>query len=352
MPDVPPTHRARCPLCARSSPDEARAATQRRRCAVGRPRQHRDQSSLQCPALDRPAAALLADLKSRGLLHDTLVIWGRRVWPNLPIRRARAAETTTRTPTRSGWPAAESAAAITTAPTDEFGYKAVEQKVHVNDLHATLLHLFGLDHERLTYRFNGRDFRLTGCRRQPHTRADCMNDAIPTGAAAYVEGLERRDVAQIASTVADAVAWSLPRRTLAKPNFLAFLDRALSCVSDWHYDHDARSTRRTAASPVALAGKAARTRRRCIGRQTGALRDRQKTVQIPEQFFFYNGGEGPAHRDSPRPDPRRRSVGHSRTAWRLMNAASPRREPRAAPRFSRNGLLALGSRRGLAALSH
>ena len=45
--------------------------------------------------------------------------------------------------------------------TDEFGYKAVENKVHVNDLHATLLHLLGLEHEKLTYRFNGRDFRLT-----------------------------------------------------------------------------------------------------------------------------------------------------------------------------------------------
>ena len=76
-------------------------------------------------------------------------------------RRAAPAATTTRTPSPPGWPAAASRAASTTAQTDEIGHKAVEDRVSVNDLHATILHLLGLDHERLTYRYNGRDFRLT-----------------------------------------------------------------------------------------------------------------------------------------------------------------------------------------------
>ncbi len=76
-------------------------------------------------------------------------------WP-----RATAATTTSRA-SRSGWPAAASRAGITHGATDEFGYAAVHDVVHVHDLHATILALFGIDHLRLVYRFQGRDFRLT-----------------------------------------------------------------------------------------------------------------------------------------------------------------------------------------------
>ncbi len=62
---------------------------------------------------------------------------------------------------RCGWPAAASSGGISYGATDELGYHAVENPVHVNDLHATILHLMGIDHTKLTYRFQGRDFRLT-----------------------------------------------------------------------------------------------------------------------------------------------------------------------------------------------
>ena len=74
--------------------------------------------------------------------------------------RATAA-TTIRTATRCGWPAAGVKPGFVYGATDEFGYHAVENRMHIHDLHATLLHLLGLDHEKLTYRYAGRDFRLT-----------------------------------------------------------------------------------------------------------------------------------------------------------------------------------------------
>jgi hypothetical protein len=110
--------------------------------------------------VDRPIAALLADLKACGLLDDTLVWWGGEFG---------------RTPTAQGgdgrdhnphafsmWLAGGGVNGGTVVgATDDFGYYAVENKVHMHDLHATILHLLGLDHERLTYRHAGRDFRLT-----------------------------------------------------------------------------------------------------------------------------------------------------------------------------------------------
>lgn len=110
--------------------------------------------------VDRPIAGLLADLKSRGLLHDTLVLWGGEFG---------------RTPTAQGddgrdhnphgftmWLAGGGVkAGFRHGATDDYGYYAVEGKVHFHDLHATILHLLGLDHTRLTYRHAGRDFRLT-----------------------------------------------------------------------------------------------------------------------------------------------------------------------------------------------
>ncbi|WP_435006108.1 DUF1501 domain-containing protein [Tundrisphaera lichenicola] len=110
--------------------------------------------------VDKPIAGLLKDLKSRGLLEDTLVVWGGEFG---------------RTPTSQGddgrdhnphgytmWMAGGGIkSGITHGNTDDYGYYAVEDKVHVHDLHATILHQLGLDHTRLTYRYAGRDFRLT-----------------------------------------------------------------------------------------------------------------------------------------------------------------------------------------------
>lgn len=113
-----------------------------------------------CAAVDKPIAGLLKDLKARGLLEDTLVVWGGEFG---------------RTPTAEGangrehhpfgftmWMAGGGVkGGMVHGATDEFGWHATENKVHVHDLHATILHLMGIDHEKLTYRFSGRDFRLT-----------------------------------------------------------------------------------------------------------------------------------------------------------------------------------------------
>ncbi|HUY36813.1 MAG TPA: DUF1501 domain-containing protein [Pirellulales bacterium] len=109
---------------------------------------------------DQPAAALLADLQARGLLESTLVIWGGEFG-----RTSDSQGSTGRDHNPNGFTLWLAGAGVKGGfhhgATDEFGYKAMTNKVHVNDLHATLLHLVGLNHERLTYRFNGRDFRLT-----------------------------------------------------------------------------------------------------------------------------------------------------------------------------------------------
>jgi hypothetical protein len=119
---------------------------------------------------DRPIAALLADLKQRGLLEDTLVIWGgefgRTPTVELPTPGANDANTKLgRDHNHHGftmWMAGGGAkGGFQYGKTDEFGFKAVENPVHVHDLHATILHLLGFDHEKLTYRYAGRDFRLT-----------------------------------------------------------------------------------------------------------------------------------------------------------------------------------------------
>lgn len=110
--------------------------------------------------VDKPIAGFLKDLKSRGLLDDTLVIWGGEFG---------------RTPTAQGtdgrdhnphgftlWMAGGGVKkGFAYGATDDYGYYALENKMHIHDFHATLLHLLGLDHEKLTYRYGGRDFRLT-----------------------------------------------------------------------------------------------------------------------------------------------------------------------------------------------
>ena len=110
--------------------------------------------------VDQPIAALLRDLKSRDLLDDTLVIWGGE-FGRTPV----AENSNGRDHNHHGftvWLAGGGVkGGMTYGATDEFGFAAVEKKVHVHDLHATILHLMGLDHERLTFRYSGRDFRLT-----------------------------------------------------------------------------------------------------------------------------------------------------------------------------------------------
>ena len=111
-------------------------------------------------AVDQPVAGLLADLKARGLLDDTLLWWGGE-FGRTPYAQGRDGRD--HNPRGfSIWLAGGGVkGGIAYGETDEFGYNAVVDKVHMHDLHATILHLLGLDHERLTYRFAGRDFRLT-----------------------------------------------------------------------------------------------------------------------------------------------------------------------------------------------
>ena len=112
-------------------------------------------------AVDQPIAGLLTDLAQRGLLEDTLVWWGGE------FGRAPYAEKngTGRDHNPQGftmWLAGGGVRpGIAYGETDEFGQNAIVNKVHMHDMHATILHLLGIDHERLTYRYAGRDFRLT-----------------------------------------------------------------------------------------------------------------------------------------------------------------------------------------------
>ena len=131
--------------------------------------QHRNLNSqlkIQCEDTDAPSAALVQNLKERGLLDDTLVIWGGE-FGRTPFLQGKISDKP-----RWGrdhhpygftiWMAGGGVkAGMSYGATDEFAFSAVEDKVHVHDFQATVLHLLGIDHERLTYRFQGRRFRLT-----------------------------------------------------------------------------------------------------------------------------------------------------------------------------------------------
>jgi hypothetical protein len=111
---------------------------------------------------DRPVAGLLTDLHARGLLDDTLVIWCGE-FGRLPIAQTGEKPGRDHNPhCFTAWLAGGGVqGGISYGESDEIGYKAAVNRVHLNDLHATILHLLGLDHKQLTYRYNGRDFRLT-----------------------------------------------------------------------------------------------------------------------------------------------------------------------------------------------
>ncbi|MCA9080938.1 MAG: DUF1501 domain-containing protein [Planctomycetaceae bacterium] len=116
--------------------------------------------SENCEKMDRPVAGLLQDLKQRGLLDETLVVWGGE-FGRTPM--SEKGDGRDHNPTGfTMWMAGGGVqGGQTIGATDDLGFHAVEDRLHVHDLHATILHLLGLDHERLTFRYSGRDFRLT-----------------------------------------------------------------------------------------------------------------------------------------------------------------------------------------------
>ena len=123
----------------------------------------------RCKSVDKPIAGLIADLKARGLFDDTLLVWSGE-FGRLPQFQdlsdgVNGPETYGRGHNPYGFTSWIAGAGVKRGmvygKSDEFGLRAVEDKVHMHDLHATILHLLGLDHERLTYRYSGRDFRLT-----------------------------------------------------------------------------------------------------------------------------------------------------------------------------------------------
>jgi len=122
-----------------------------------------------CATMDKPVAGLLTDLKARGLLNDTLVLWsgefGRSPYDQDITGGKGAPDTYGRGHNPHGFSCWLAGGGVkggyTHGATDDYGYRAVSGKVHLHDLHATMLHLLGLDHEKLTYRHAGRDFRLT-----------------------------------------------------------------------------------------------------------------------------------------------------------------------------------------------
>jgi len=114
---------------------------------------------LKAQEVDRPAAALVNDLKSRGMLDETLVIWGGE-FGRTPMAQGNGRDHHIKG--FSLWLAGGGIrGGVTHGATDELGYNAVDDVVHVHDLHATMLYLLGVDHKKLTYKFQGRDFRLT-----------------------------------------------------------------------------------------------------------------------------------------------------------------------------------------------
>lgn len=118
--------------------------------------------------IDGPIAAFIKDLKQRGMFDETLIVWSGE-FGRTPTRQLPNASASYEVPGRnhnhrgfSSWLAGGGVrGGIRYGATDEFGYRAVQDKVHIHDLHATILALLGFDHEKLTYRYNGRDFRLT-----------------------------------------------------------------------------------------------------------------------------------------------------------------------------------------------
>lgn len=118
--------------------------------------------------VDLPIAGLLKDLKQRGMLHDTLVMWGGE-FGRTPVAQGKNGRDHNPEGFTMWMAGAGVKGGFKYGSTDEYGYYAVENKMHIHDLHATLLHLMGIDHLRLTHRYAGRDFRLTDVSGKVHT---------------------------------------------------------------------------------------------------------------------------------------------------------------------------------------
>jgi uncharacterized protein (DUF1501 family) len=121
--------------------------------------------ALQCKAVDQPSAALVQDLKQRGLLDETLIVWGGEFGRTVYCQ-GKLTETNygrDHHPRNFAmWMAGGGIKpGVTLGETDDYCYNAVDASVHVHDLQATILHCLGVDHTRLTYKFQGRHFRLT-----------------------------------------------------------------------------------------------------------------------------------------------------------------------------------------------
>ncbi|NQV28291.1 MAG: DUF1501 domain-containing protein [Rhodopirellula sp.] len=118
-----------------------------------------------CADSDRATAALITDLKQRGMLEDTRVIWGGEFGRTPYAQDNKDKKKIGRDHHHTGFSmflaGGGTNGGTMYGATDEFGMNVVENRIHVHDLHATILHLPGLDHEQLTYRYSGRDFRLT-----------------------------------------------------------------------------------------------------------------------------------------------------------------------------------------------
>jgi uncharacterized protein (DUF1501 family) len=123
-------------------------------------RKLREKMALNCAAMDKPVAGLLQDLKGRGLLKDTLVIWGGEFGRTPHVQGNDGRDHNSRGFTM--WMAGGGVkGGLTHGKTDDYGYEAVADPMHIHDWHATVLHLLGLNHEDLTFHYAGRDFRLT-----------------------------------------------------------------------------------------------------------------------------------------------------------------------------------------------
>jgi hypothetical protein len=124
--------------------------------------------TLKAQEVDRPCMALITDLKQRDMLKDTLIVWAGE-FGRTPMQQIESGTGTTTKPGRDHhkeaftiWMAGGGTKpGLSFGKTDDFGYSVAENPVHVHDLNATVLHLLGLDHERLTYKYQGREFRLT-----------------------------------------------------------------------------------------------------------------------------------------------------------------------------------------------
>src|SRR5262245_5780107 len=124
---------------------------------------HRDLKNAlgnKAASVDKPIAGLLRDLKSRGLLKDTLVLWGGE-FGRTPYAQGRDGRDHNHRGFTMWMAGGGVKGGFSHGATDDYGYEAVDGKVHIHDWHATILHLLGLDHEKLTYRYAGRDMRLT-----------------------------------------------------------------------------------------------------------------------------------------------------------------------------------------------